>query len=336
MLFKNIDEVKTHLVVGAGTDFNRVKPHIGNAETAYIRPLLGSSLFGQLQDHYDNQNTPSTGSGSGLVPEPVEGEAMAALLSKVQKSLIHLAYYMGFQVLNVTISDSGFKRTESTTSKGLYHYQEDELKNYFKTAGFNAMDEVLEYLEENIDHFDDFDMQPTWTIYKSAFIPNTRTFNTIIDISASRLTFLRLKSYAMLVEDLNVRPLLGDAIFDEIKTEMVKDEPAAKVLAILPNIQKAIAFLSSAMLMEESGADLTEKGLYFESTTATAASDRNKQPAKQEVITALARRNRMYGENYLEGLKSFLIRNPTDWPSYSGQTGNVLRRNNTDKKAFWA
>jgi hypothetical protein len=261
---------------------------------------------------------------------------MEALLAKVQKSLIHLAYWMGFQVLNAIISDTGFKRTESDTVKGMYHYQEDELKEYFKTAGFNAMDEVLEYLEINIDHFDDFDMTPTWTIYKSAFIPNTKIFNAIIDINSSRLTFLRLKTYAMLVEDLNIRPLLGDAIFDEIKTEMVKDEPAAKVLTILPYIRKAVAFLSTAMLMEESGADLTEKGLYFESTTATAPSDRNKQPAKQEQITALAKRNRMYGDNYLEGLKSFLIRNPTDWPTYSGQTGNVLRRDNTDKKTFWA
>lgn len=332
MLFKTIDEVKNHLVVGTGTDINRVKPHIANAETAYIRPLLGSSLFNQLQAYYDNP-TAVTGSGSGSLG--IDTEAMAALLAKVQKSLIHLAYFMGFQVLNATISDSGFKRTESTTSKGLYHYQENELKDYFKTAGFNAMDEVLEYLEENIDDFDDFDMQPTWTVYKSAFIPNTKIFNSIIDISSSRLTFLRLKSYAMLVEDLNIRPLLGDAIFDEIKAEMVKDEPAVKVLAILPNIRKVVAFLSTAMLMEESGADLTEKGLYFESTTATAPSDRNKQPAKQELITALAKRNRMYGDNYLEGLKSFLIRNPADWPAYSGQTGNVLRRDNTDKKTFW-
>jgi len=43
---------------------------------------------------------------------------------------------------------------------------------------------------------------------------------------------------------------------------MVKDEPAAKVLAILPYIRKPIAYLSTAMLMEESGADLTEKAQY--------------------------------------------------------------------------
>jgi len=329
MLFTTILEIQNHLVVGNGTEFNRVKPHISNAETAYIQPLLGSGLFTQLQDYYDAK---PLGSGSS----DFNVEQMEALLLKIQKSLIHLAYWMGFQVLNATISDSGFKRTETTTTKGLYHYQEDELKEYFKTAGFNAMDEALEYLETNIVYFDDFDTTPTWTVIKSAFIPNTKTFNSIIDINSSRLTFLRLKSYAGLVEDMEIHPILGSVIFDYIKAEMVKDEPAAKVLAILPYIRKPIAYLSTAMLMEESGADLTEKGLYFESTSATTISGKNKQPANADRIALLAARNRSLGNAYLDQLKSYLAANTTDWPTYSGQTGSVFRRDNTDKKTFWA
>ena len=91
------------------------------------------------------------------------------------------------------------------------------------------MDEALEYLETNIVYFDDFDTTPTWTVIKSAFIPNTKTFNSIIDINSSRLTFLRLKSYAGLVEDMEIHPILGSVIFDYIKAEMVKDEPAVDV-----------------------------------------------------------------------------------------------------------
>ncbi len=326
MLFKLLSEIQQYIAVGNGTEFNRLKPHISNAETAYMRPLLGSALLDELQEYYDQ---PPTGTLTDVQ------EATAELITKVQKSLIHLAYWMGFQVLNATISDGGFKRTESPTSKGLFHYQETELKEYFKTAGFNAMDEVLEYIETNIEHFNEFKASPNWSILKSAFIPDTKTFNAIIDIKSSRLTFLRLKSYTMLVEDLDVRPILGDAIFDEIKTEMVKDAPAAKVLAILPSIRKAVAFLSSAMLMEESGADLTDKGLYFESTQGITISGNTKQPAKIEQIAALAKRNRMYGDNYLDGLKSYLVGNATDWPTYSGQTGSVLRRDNNGKKTFW-
>jgi hypothetical protein len=334
MLFKTIDEIKLFLAVGAGTDFNRLKPHIQNAETAYLRPMLGAGLFKELQDFYDNPPTNLLEGGNILLKE---------LLSLVQRTLIHLTYWSGFQVLNATISDGGFKRTENEKVKSLFKYQEVELKEYFKTTGFNGLDEILFYLETEIKksdgetvNFKSFVDSDAWTIQKSSFIPDTSTFNSIFFINQSRLTFLRLKSPLQLVEDLNIKPLLGETIFDEIKMEMVKPKPSAKVLAILPVIQKAMAYLATALLMEESGADLTEKGLYFESTEPYNDLMTNKYPTENDRINFLAKRNKGIGMNYLEQLKSFLNANATDWPAYSGQTGNALRRNNTDKKSFWA
>jgi len=326
MLFKTIVEIQEFIAIGAGSDMGQLKPHIGNAETAYMRPLLGAALFDELQEFYD---------------EFPDGEltdvqqAMKELLSKVQKSLIHLAYWMGFQVLNATISSMGFKRTESTTVKSLFHYQEDELKEYFKTAGFNAMDEILEYIEINIDSFNEFKLAPNWTILKSAFIPDTKTFDQIIFINNSRLTFLRLRSYSGLVEDTEIRTILGTSIFEEIKAEMVKDVPAAKVVAILPYIRKPIAYLSTAMLIEESGADLTEKGLYFDSLTANKDSIITKKPSSGDSIATLYSRHRMHGNSYLDQLKSYLVAHISDWPVYSLQIGSVYNRDNAMKKTFW-
>ncbi|HAQ20102.1 MAG TPA: hypothetical protein DCR40_12860 [Prolixibacteraceae bacterium] len=334
MLFTSIDEIKQFLAVGAGTDFNRLKPHIQNAETAYLRPLLGAGLFKELLDFYDNPEADPPVENKILLPE---------LLSLAQRSLIHLTYWSGFQVLNATISDGGFKRTENEKVKSLFKYQEVELKEYFKTTGFNGLDEILFYLEMEIKksegenlNFKSFIDSDAWTILKSSFIPDTSTFNSIVFINHSRLTFLRLKSPMQLVEDLDIKPVLGEAIFNEIKLEMVKKTPSAKVTAILPYIQKAIAYLATALLMEESGADLTEKGLYFESTDAYNNLMTNKQPAESDRINFLAKRNKGIGQNYLERLKSYFIANATDWPTYSGQTSNALRRNNTDKKSFWA
>jgi hypothetical protein len=334
MLFKTIDEIKQFLAVGAGTDFNRLKPHIQNAETAYLRPLIGSGLFKELQDFYDSP--PAT---------PLVGQNIlfGELLKLVQRTLIHLTYWSGFQVLNATISDGGFKRTENEKVKSLFKYQEVELKEYFKTTGFNGLDEILFYLEIEIKksegetvNFKSFADSDAWTILKSSFIPDTSTFNAIVFINHSRLTFLRLKSPMQLVEDLDIKPVLGESIFNEIKLEMVQKAPSEKVLAILPSIQKATAYLATALLMEESGADLTEKGLYFESTEPYNDLMTNKQPSESDRINFLAKRNKGIGQNYLERLKSYLIANATDWPDYSGQTGNALRRNNTDKKSFWA
>ena len=53
MLFKTISEIKTFLPIGAGNDFNRLKPHISAAENKYIKPLLGTSMYDELQEFYD-------------------------------------------------------------------------------------------------------------------------------------------------------------------------------------------------------------------------------------------------------------------------------------------
>ena len=329
MLIKILAEIQQYIPVGTGTDINKLKPSIANAETSFLKPLL-LGMFDELQEFYDEATERPEDADQAVV-----WDDMTDLVLKAQKVEIHIAYWMGFEVLNATISDGGFKRTESEKMKSLFHYQEDALKLYFREAGFNAMDELLAFIEENISSFSEFKASANYTIIRQSFIPNTTTYNNIVYINNSRLTFLRLRNHMQLVEDMDIYPLLGAAIYAEIKAEMIKDSPAEKVLAILPYIRKPIAYLSSALLMEESGADLTDKGLYFEATTAIDSNIKNKQPSSEERIAALVARNRAIGYAYLDQLKSYLAANATDWPIYANGTGSVIRRDNTDKKTFW-
>jgi len=125
-------------------------------------------------------------------------------------------------------------------------------------------------------------------------------------------------------------------VFDEIKAEMVKDSPAEKVLKLLPHIRKPIAFFATAYLMEESGADLTEKGLYFDSFGVHDVSNLNRGPASEQRIAAMIARNRMIGDRYLGLLKNYLLNHAEDWPEFTAPAGFILNRDNTDKKTFWA
>ena len=254
----------------------------------------------------------------------------------VQRGEIHLTYWSGFQVLNATISDGGFKRTENEKVKSLFKYQEDELKQYFKTTGFNALDEVLEFLELHKTDFAPQMASADWLIQKGLFIRDTKTFNSIVFINGSRLTFLRLKPMIQLAEDLYIRPILGELTYQEIKTGLMAEPIPEKVQKILPYIQKPLAYLAASMLMEETAADLTESGLYFESREATNNLIANQLPANSERINLLVKKYKALGDSFLENLKSYLLLNQADWLNVSAPVGSVLRRNNTDKKSFWA
>jgi hypothetical protein len=244
-----------------------------------------------------------------------------------------LAYFSGFDFLNVSVSDQGFQRIESERTKGLFHYQEENLKKYFGNAGFNGLDDVLVFLEENIELFHEFKYKENYTVLKESFLPTVNVIEKIpFNIHGSRLIFLALRPMIAYVEDTDIRKVIGETIYQEIKTEMVKDDPSTKVKNILPYIRKPLIYLSSALLMEETGATLDEKGLFFEAIDPTYRGEKKKEPSKENRIAAMIARNRRIGLDYLETLKRFLSKN---WDDYSGKTGRVFNRDNTGKKTFW-
>ena len=322
-----MEEIRNFVSVSSSADFDKIAPHIANAERDYLIPVIGLPMYEELQEFYDAE-LESVGSGVQ--------EETAKLLILVQAAVIHIAYWIGFDLLNSYLSDGGFKRTESTEVKGLYKYQEENLKNYFRTNGFNGLDVVLKYLEDNLSDFGEFTASPAYTLFKSSFIAKTETFNRIVYINNSRLTFLRMKPHMQLIEDTEIATLFGPIAYDYLKTEIVKDSPADKVKALIPLIQKPIAFLASAMLMEESGADLLDNGLYFTSTGLTKDNMTIQQPSPGDRISLLVMRSRSFGEIFLNQLRIYLVTNAADWSDVAPSTGKVLRRDNTGKPTFWA
>lgn len=322
-----MEEIRNFISVSSSSEFDSVAPHIQNAERDYLLPLIGTDLYESLTAFYNTEYLDS-------VDESVQ--KTTRLLTLVQTAVIHIAYWIGFDVINALITDSGFKRTESNTVKSLYKYQEQNLKNYLRTCGFNGLDTVLQFLELNLADFGEFENSPAFSLIKTSFVPTTYIFNDIFFINNSRLTFLRMKPHLQLLEDTEILPVLGPATYSYIKEELSKPEPASKVLRILPYIRKPLVFLASALLMEESGADLTDNGLYFTAVSAVYQNDTENKPSSPERILILSMRNRNLGNSYLDLLRSYLSSNPSDWPDAPLSTGKVFRRNNTDKKTFWA
>jgi hypothetical protein len=142
--------------------------------------------------------------------------------------------------------------------------------------------------------------------------------------------------HLQLVEDTEILPLLGAITLAELKDEMAKDSPSSTKMAIIPYIRKAMAYLASAFLMEESGADLTDNGLYFTANASTNSNDTERKPSNPERIGLLVKRNRNAGNAFLDQIRSYLVAHAADWADVTLSTGKVLRRDNRDKKTFWS
>jgi hypothetical protein len=321
-----MEEIRGYLSVSHAAGFDSLAPHIVNAERDFLIPVIGIELYEQLEIFYNREYPTYENTADQLTRE---------LLELVQSAVVHLAYWIGFDLLNSHVTDGGFRRIESESVKGLYKYQEDRLKNYFRTTGFNRLDSVLQFLETNLDTFEAYSGSEEYTTFKSMFISTTNQFDEIVFIGKSRLTFLRMKGHLQYIEDTEIRKILGDQIYEAIKTEMIKESPELKVTEILPYIRKPLAYLASAMLMEESGADLTEKGLYFSANKSVNLNNTEHSPSSSDRIALLVARNRNYGNCYLDQLRIFLETNRDKWPDAVVTTGKLFRRDNTGKKTFW-
>ena len=324
MFFKNVNEIKAILPIGVGNDFNRLKPHIENAENKYIRPLLGLDICNELVLFYETD----------YPDEPSEDEILRKqLLDKIQFATIHLAFYVGFDFLNISVTDAGFQRIETERTKGLYKYQEDSLKTFFSETGYNALDDILVFLETNIDSFENYLTSESFNNFITSFLPTVKVIEKIpYNIHGSRLIFLALQPAIAYYEDTTIRSVLGTEVYDKVKAEMVKELVDVKVLNLLPYIRKPLIYLATAMLMEETGATLFEKGLYFDKNEDQQRAKVVRGPSTDVRISVLVARNHRIANDYLEMLKNHLFAN---FPEYSGQTGSIFNRDNSNRKSFW-
>lgn len=332
MLFKetlNVKaaEIKQYLSVNVSVNYNTIKPHIESCERDYIKPLLGVDQYDELVEYYE---------------AAVGGEShLDELLELVQRALIHLSFWRGFYQFMIKVGDQGAYRTESENQKTPFKYQEVELRNSYKLDGFNALDEVLAYLEETISLFPLFEASDNYTLFKGGFINTTADFDTFYDIGGSRLVFLKLKKHLTQCDDFDILPLIGRTYFNELKAQILADTLTVANLSAVELIQKAVAPLAVARGIQNLGINITDKGLFFE-TRDGAVNDLAKDSAVAgSALDSVKISARDTGDAYLAYLKDHLHNNIDDYPTYEAadeydDTNTANIRSNTDKKTFWA
>ena len=334
MLISSITEARYVAQISEAVSYERLKPHLFNAEQKYIMPLLQQEMYDELTQYHAN-----TGKYKiyepGFTMEPTEGVSEedymhAVLLWYAQHAIVNIAYHIGFDVLNSYISNTGFSRLESESTKSLFKYQEDNLKRYFLTTGLNSLDTMLHVLQEQKNHFEAFAGQIKKL--QGRIFPTTNEFNQAYNINNSRLIFMHLQQYIAKVEDIDMEREIGqenmEQIFDALanQDETPLDDKTSRIVELL---RPPIAYLATAYLMSDTGAQISERGLFF--TGMRSINDSGLElPTEPEKVLALIERNKEIANQYLARLRRHL---GLDWEL--PQNPRTINRDNTGKKTFF-
>lgn len=247
-LIKTTAELKKYVAVQQNTEIKSILPDLERAEDAFIVPHLGWAQYSELLAAY--------GSSTLLTP------ALGFLLERVQAALANLALAQYADIGQVAISDAGFQINVQDAVKTAFAWQIEGVKGYFLRNGYNALEKLLRFLEENRAAYPLWVNSEAYTIFKSHLINSSSEFSGYCDIGDSRRTFLALRPIMRTVEQLTVAPQITPGLYaqvlDEIRTGAALSEPAGTLLELL---RPAVAHLVIAEAIPVLPLEITAGGV---------------------------------------------------------------------------
>lgn len=322
--WNNGKEIGAYVPTSASLSFAKMESSLQSAEDLFLVPILGTDLMATLEEIYGKQPESRT-------------EKEKKLLILAQRAEANMAFFYNFDALQLRITDQGFQRQGSDDWQQAYKYQEDRLRDGFRTKGFNAIDALLDYLDENTDTFSDYEDAPAYADRKTAIVKNTREVQQWVNIGHSTLVFLRFAAEFPTVEETVLRACVGNAFYGQLRKWLNGDEayPGESDLTLEQlrrQCGRLVVMATAVRLLKKTGT-LTDRGLYFENISAAAGENRTREAASDSQI---GDRLAIYEEDLRSAEANLRCIIEDSYPDFSdGKQGHVVR-DNDNHAAFFA
>ncbi|MCC2546409.1 hypothetical protein LJY25_08130 [Hymenobacter sp. BT175] len=287
MLFSTTEELKEALgSTHKNLNFETVKSFVDQAETVHLVPAVGFELLAELSAGDEELN-----------------EAQKALRKHLRAALGYYAVLESAPFLAVSMGELGMMEAQTQNMTGARQWVYNNFVQAAAGNGDKMLDVALTWLEFKATDF------PTWTsseAYQSSqelFISGAHVLGKYIGIGDSRRTFLAMLPALRRVEDLNLRPLLGDEACDELKARIVGRTTTPADKKMLDLLRPALAHLGLSSALPELSIAITGSGFRLLSDNDSI---RQSQAAPAERVAALSRSEASIGTSYIERLKRHL------------------------------
>lgn len=321
MLLRDISILRKFIKVNASLDYEKIEPFISDAESI-IESTISTEFYNEL-DAYLTSLVPTDPPAD---PEVVADAKKDKIISLLQHSISYLSFDLGFDILNTTFSNQGFHRIESSdgSKKALFQRQEENLRQTFKLQGYNKLEYALSFLETNKTDYPTWIASSAYTLQLSNFINSATEFSRIFNISNNRLVFMKLRNTQNLVEDFDILPLIGRALFDELKTQ-IKAASLTPLNSVLADfIKKAVAYRCIYRGGYDLSSELSEIGFNQTNFPGVQADNIKAKTFDANILHVLIDRAEKNGRAYMKACESYLRKNSASYPLYTVSSANSV------------
>jgi hypothetical protein len=337
-LIKTVDELKAHVSFAYTEDgFDKVKPFILNAQETYLKPLLCADLYNQLLNYADPESSvsgsasASASASSSAVDTTVADAWLGNLLTQARRALAFLTLYEGFPVLEVQFGSDGVHRIEGDELKSIHSGQRARLEQSLMKHGFNLLESMVEYMEDNAPKFHAWTESTCYTKHKGRVIRSAKEYTEIWGrINNKRITYRALLSYMREVEEDVLKELLGadlhTAWFDERKADNLSEANTA----LLDMMQRIVAYGAAAEAMPELAIAFESYGLFTPLITGNERNVQELSKADAARFNEMRQQLRDKCAKFKNKLRDYLNDNASTYTDFDYDSTNTVNTGSLD------
>lgn len=226
MLVNNITTLKGHISTIVAGEFGTYSTYMSDANSWIRRELLGSTLYDLIKDLASDDETHGT------------------LVLKAEKVVAHKGYIDSVPMLDLIQTESGFGVVRTTTIAPASPERIKALIAGLNSKLSDAIEELIDYLEEETDYHDEWKSSPAFTLLSDTYIQTLREFRRYAAFTGNRLDFVKFKPKLLEAINLRICPVISEDLSDQIIEQLRDGDITSENTAILENLRYAMALFA--------------------------------------------------------------------------------------------
>lgn len=301
-IITSIDDIKAFVPVNVNLEFESVSPFFDNVlRDKLIFPWLGTEVIEDIEDNVASVD-----------------EIYVNLVKKTRAVIAYFSILEAIPFLEVQFGDNGIIRVENENAKTAYQGQIKRIQNSLATSGYSAIEDLLNYLNENVDAYAVWTTGPGYAESKRYIFKNSLDFHSYYNLQLRAQTYGVLIPSMRYINQFRITKAIGvDAMqnFLDIKNEVTGVNSNAKKDEAIELLKNATAYLTVAKSLKENWVALSANGVHFKMSTAETVWTENQATAEQ--LSQKVKELETTGEDYLQALISLMNNNLDDFPEFN-------------------
>lgn len=221
MIITTINQITAVLTNVAGdVEYDDFKPHIESAEYWIEKEILGSTIYGKIED--------------GSITD-------TKLLRLVHNIICLKGYEIGLPFMDLIQTQSGFGVINDKNRAPASKQRVDRLIEQNKIR-LNAETEwLIDYLEDTATYHTDWKSSPAYSLLSDCLIMTARELKRYVNFEGSRADFLMLKPVLINLTTLKLHPMISRGYIAELISKQNAGTLNSYDNTVLPGLKQSLA-----------------------------------------------------------------------------------------------